>query len=40
MKVLIATLALITMIAIPTLTQTAVAAPVSPSSSQFGGNGY
>jgi hypothetical protein len=26
--------------AIPALTQTASAAPVSPSSSSFGGNGY
>jgi hypothetical protein len=40
MKALIAALALITMIAIPTFTQTASAAPVSPSSSGFGDNGY
>jgi len=33
-------LALVSLIAIPTLTQTANAAPVSPASSSFGGNGY
>jgi hypothetical protein len=40
MKKFIAALALISLIAIPTLTQTANAAPVSPSSSSFGSNGY
>jgi hypothetical protein len=33
-------LALISLIAIPSLTQTASAAPVSPASSEFGTNGY
>ena len=33
-------LALILLIAIPSFTQTANAAPVSPASSAFGGNGY
>jgi hypothetical protein len=40
MRKFIAALALISLIAIPTLTQTANAAPVSPSSSSFGSNGY
>ena len=40
MRKFIAALALISLIAIPTLTQTASATPVSPSSSSFGGNGY
>ena len=40
MKKLIAVLAVVTAIAIPTLTQTANAALVSPASSQFGDNGY
>jgi hypothetical protein len=40
MKKLIAALALATMIAIPTLTVSANAADVSPSSSTFGDNGY
>jgi hypothetical protein len=40
MKKFIAALALISLIAIPSLTQTANAAPVSPASSGFGSNGY
>src|SRR5215468_4636163 len=36
----IAALALISLIAVPSLTQIANAAPVSPSSSAFGSNGY
>jgi hypothetical protein len=40
MKNFITALALISLIAVPTLTQTASAAPVSPSSSAFGSNGY
>jgi hypothetical protein len=40
MRKFIAALALISLIAIPILTQTASAAPVSPSSSSFGSNGY
>jgi hypothetical protein len=40
MKNFITALALISLIAVPTLTQIANAAPVSPSSSSFGSNGY
>ena len=40
MKRLIAALALVTMIAVPTLTVSANAADVSPSSPAFGDNGY
>ncbi len=40
MRKFIAALALISLIAIPTLTQTANAADVSPSSPAFGDNGY
>ena len=40
MKKFIATLALVTLIAVPTLTLPASAANVSPSSSSFGDNGY
>jgi hypothetical protein len=40
MKKFIAALALISLIAIPTLSGTANAALVSPSSSAFGDNGY
>ena len=40
MRTFIAALALTSLIAIASLTQTANAAPVSPSSSAFGGNGY
>jgi hypothetical protein len=40
MRKFIAVLALVSLIAIPTLTQTANAAPVSPASFSFGGNGY
>jgi hypothetical protein len=40
MRKFIAALALISLIAIPSLTVTASAAPVSPSSSAFGSNGY
>jgi len=40
MKKFIAALALISLIAIPSLIESANAAPVSPSSSSFGGNGY
>jgi hypothetical protein len=40
MKKLIAILAFATLIALPTFAQSANAAPVSPASSSFGGNGY
>src|SRR5262249_12791837 len=40
MRKFIAALALISLIAIPSLTATANAAPVSPSSPAFGSNGY
>jgi len=40
MKKFVAALALMSLIAIPSLTESANAAPVSPSSSSFGGNGY
>jgi hypothetical protein len=40
MKKLIAALALVTMIGIPTLTVSANAADVSPASPAFGDNGY
>jgi hypothetical protein len=40
MKKLIAVLALATLIAVPTFAQSGNAAPVSPASSSFGGNGY
>ncbi len=40
MKKFIAALALIALIAVPTLTLPASAADVSPSSSSFGENGY
>jgi hypothetical protein len=40
MKKLFAVLALVAMIVVPTLAQTANAAPVSPASSSFGDNGY
>jgi hypothetical protein len=40
MRKFIAALALISLITIPSLTVTANAAPVSPSSSSFGSNGY
>jgi len=40
MKKFFAVLALVAMIAVPTLAQTANAATVSPSSSSFGDNGY
>jgi hypothetical protein len=40
MRKFIAALALFSLIAIPSLTQTANAAPVSPASSAFGSNGY
>jgi hypothetical protein len=40
MKALVAALALATLIAMPTFTQSANAAPMSPSSSSFGSNGY
>jgi hypothetical protein len=40
MKVLVAALALATLIAMPTFTQSASAAPMSPASSSFGSNGY
>ena len=40
MRTLIAALMLISLIAIPSATQIANAAPVSPASSAFGGNGY
>jgi hypothetical protein len=40
MKKLIAVLALATLIAVPTFDQSGNAAPMSPASSSFGGNGY
>jgi len=40
MRKFIAALALISLIAVPMAAQNASAAPVSPSSSAFGGNGY
>jgi hypothetical protein len=40
MKALVAALALATLIAMPAFTQSANAAPMSPSSSSFGSNGY
>jgi hypothetical protein len=40
MKKLIAALALVALIAVPTFTQSANAATVSPASSSFGDNGY
>ena len=40
MRKLIAVLGMITLIAVPTFVQPVSAAPVSPSSSSFGGNGY
>jgi hypothetical protein len=40
MKKLIAILTIVTLIAVPTFFQSVSAAPVSPSSSSFGGNGY
>jgi hypothetical protein len=40
MKKFIAALALFTIIAVPTLSTSASAATVSPSSSDFGSNGY
>ncbi len=40
MKTLIAALALAMLIAVPTFAPPANAAPVSPASSSFGGNGY
>jgi hypothetical protein len=40
MKKLITALAVVTLIALPTFAQSVSAAPVSPSSSSFGGNGY
>jgi hypothetical protein len=40
MKKFIAALALVSLIVIPSLAQTANGAPVSPASSAFGGNGY
>jgi hypothetical protein len=40
MKALVAALALATLIAMPTFTQSANAAPMSPASSSFGSNGY
>jgi hypothetical protein len=40
MKKLIAALAIVTLVALPTFVQSVSAAPVSPSSSSFGGNGY
>ena len=40
MRKFIAALALLSLIVIPPLAQTANAAPVSPASSPFGGNGY
>jgi hypothetical protein len=36
----ITALALVLLIAIPSLTRSAITAPVSPASSAFGGNGY
>ena len=40
MKKLIAFPTIVTLIAMPTFVQSVSAAPVSPSSSSFGGNGY
>ena len=40
MKMLIAALALATLIAVPTFTTPVQAAPMSPASSSFGSNGY
>jgi hypothetical protein len=40
MNKLIAVLTIVTLIAVPTFVQSVSAAPVSPSSSSFGGNGY
>jgi hypothetical protein len=40
MKKLVAVLALAAVIAVPTFAQSGNAAPVSPASSSFGGNGY
>src|SRR5262249_48596500 len=40
MKKLIAILTIVALMAVPTFVQSATAAPVSPSSSAFGGNGY
>ena len=40
MKMLNAALALATLIAVPTFTTPAQAAPMSPASSSFGSNGY
>jgi len=40
MNKLIAILAMVTLISVPTFVQSVSAAPVSPSSSSFGGNGY
>jgi hypothetical protein len=40
MRTFIAAVTLISLIAIPSATQIANAAPVSPASSAFGGNGY
>jgi hypothetical protein len=40
MKKLFAVLAVVTLIALPTFAQSVSAAPVSPSSSSFGSNGY
>jgi hypothetical protein len=40
MKALIVALALAALIAIPTFAPSATAAPISPSSSSFGSNGY
>jgi hypothetical protein len=40
MRIFIAALALTSLIAVASLTQAANAAPVSPSSSAFGSNGY
>lgn len=40
MRTFITALTLISLIAIPSATQIANAAPVSPASSAFGGNGY
>jgi len=40
MKRFITVLAIVTLIGVPTFVQSVSAAPVSPSSSSFGGNGY
>jgi hypothetical protein len=40
MKMFVAALALAVLIAVPTFTQGANAAPMSPASSSFGSNGY